>query len=295
MAEEERYAISKKVSFVSLFSNIFLSVVKIIMGYFFASKALIADGFHSVSDMASTVVILFSIKFSQSPADEKHPYGHGKAEQIGTLILGFMLLFTGLLLVKDTAENIFTGEIKIPGAITIWVAIISILSKEALYQYTVRIGKRINSKGLVADAHHHRSDAFSSIAALIGILGSRLGYPILDPLAGLIVAIFICKIGFDILKEAVHELMDGIPDHSKLNNYRDIVENVKGVKDVREIKLRSYGPKLVIDLTVAVDKNMTVIEGHRVAANVKKELLKIDSDVEEVMVHVDPWEAENYN
>lgn len=288
--EEERYRETRKVSFISIVINIILSVAKIFIGISFASKALLADGVHSVSDIASTVVVLISIKFSQNPADERHPYGHGKAEQIGTALLGLMLLITGLTLIKDTAGNMITGEITVPGQITLWIALISIISKEALYQYTVKIGKKINSKGLVADAHHHRSDALSSVAALAGIAGARLGYPFLDPLAGLIVALLIIKISIEIIKEAVHELMDGIPDEDKIVKIRKIAENVSGVKDIGDIKIRSYGPHLIVDLTVAVDKNLKVIEGHQVAANIKNELLNSDSNVEDVLVHVDPWQ-----
>ncbi|ACL69164.1 cation diffusion facilitator family transporter [Halothermothrix orenii] len=290
MMEEERYRETRKVSFISIVINIILSVAKIFIGISFASKALLADGVHSVSDIASTVVVLISIKFSQNPADERHPYGHGKAEQIGTALLGLMLLITGLTLIKDTAGNMITGEITVPGQITLWIALISIISKEALYQYTVKIGKKINSKGLVADAHHHRSDALSSVAALAGIAGARLGYPFLDPLAGLIVALLIIKISIEIIKEAVHELMDGIPDEDKIVKIRKIAENVSGVKDIGDIKIRSYGPHLIVDLTVAVDKNLKVIEGHQVAANIKNELLNSDSNVEDVLVHVDPWQ-----
>lgn len=290
LAEKDRYSAGRKASFISLLINILLSTIKISAGFAFASKALIADGLHSVSDMASTIVILISIKVSQSPADKRHPYGHGKAEQIGTTILGFILLFTGLMLIEDTVVNIFSGKIAIPGEITLWVAVLSIFTKEGLYQYTVKIGKKINSKGLIADAHHHRSDALSSIAALIGITGARLGYPIFDPLAGLLVAVFIVKIGIGILNESINELMDGTPDQEKIAEYREIARTVQGVKGVGQIKLRSYGSKVIIDLDVAVEQELSVIEGHRVATDVSDKLREMDANVKDVLVHVDPWQ-----
>ncbi|MEJ6951314.1 cation diffusion facilitator family transporter [Natronospora cellulosivora (SeqCode)] len=291
LTEKERYNSSKKVSFISLLINIFLAFIKILVGFTFASKALIADGLHSASDIASTLVILISIKFSHSPADKKHPYGHGKAEAIGTTILGLLLFFTGLAIIRDTAISLYSGEISVPGRAAIWIALISILAKEGLYRYTVRIGKKIKSKGLIADAHHHRSDAFSSIAALIGVTGARLGVPILDPLAALIVAIFIAKIGVKVIIEAVNELMDGVVDESKIDDYKKIVRAVHGVKDVGDIKLRLYGHKILVDLTLAVDQNLTVAKGHQVAAKVSTELKEQDASIKDVLIHVDPWES----
>ena len=287
--DDIRYGESKKVSIISLIVNTFLAIVKVFVGFNFNSKALIADGLHSVSDIASTVVIFISIRFSQTPADEKHPYGHGKAESIGTAILGFMLIFTGFTLVRDTAGNIMTGNFNIPGKLALWVAVVSIVSKEILYQYTVRIGQKINSKGIIADAYHHRTDALSSIAALIGVVGARLGFPILDPLFALVVALFIVKIGYDILRDAFHELMDAIPDKEKINQYKDKVYQVDGVMEVRDLKLRPYGPKYYIDLTISVDNKISVEEGHEVAAGVRDKLQQDNEEVKEVMVHVDPW------
>lgn len=288
--EEARYDESKKVSIVGLIVNVFLSIIKVFVGFNYNSKALIADGLHSVSDIASTFVVLISIKLSQTPADKEHPYGHGKAESIGTAILGFMLLFTGLTLVKDAAGNIFAENIDIPGKIALWVAVLSIISKEALYHYTVRIGEKINSKGIIADAHHHRTDAFSSIAALIGVAGARMGFPILDPLFALVVALFIAKIGIDILRDAFQELMDGVTDQEKIRDFKKQVIEINRVKGVEDIKLRPYGPKYYIDLSILVDDQMTVAEGHEVAVEVRDKLQNENPEVKEVMVHVDPWQ-----
>jgi cation diffusion facilitator family transporter len=289
----KRYNKSKKVSFISILVNSLLSIAKVFVGFSYHSKVLIADGLHSVSDIASTIVVLISIKLSQTPADEKHPYGHGKAESIGTAILGFMLISSGVFLVRDAATTIISGNLRIPGKIALWVAVISIISKEVLYQYTVKIGRKIKSKGLIADAHHHRSDAFSSLAALIGIAGARLGLPILDPIFALVVAVFIAKIGIDILKDAIHELMDGVMDEEKISEFREKAFQVKGVKKVEDIKLRPYGPKYYIDLSVSVDDELSVAKGHEVAVKVREKLREYNSEVKEVMVHIDPWQKEN--
>ncbi len=285
---KNRYNQSKRVSIISIIINIILSTLKILIGFVYSSKALIADGVHSLSDTVSTMVVLYSIRLSHSPADEEHPYGHGKAEAIGTSILAIILLITGYLLIKDAIVSIRVGNTYIPGKAALWMAAVSILSKEWLYRYTVKVGKEIKSKGLIADAHHHRSDALSSIAALIGITGARMGYTILDPLAGMIVALFIVRIGIKILRDAINELMDGVPDKKKIYKIKEIIQDLEGVIEVGDIKLRSYGPQVFVDLSVVVDDKLSVIEGHQVAADVKAHIKNADSSVAEVMVHIDP-------
>lgn len=288
MSIKNRYNQSKRVSIISIIINIILSTLKILIGFVYSSKALIADGVHSLSDTVSTMVVLYSIRLSHSPADEEHPYGHGKAEAIGTSILAIILLITGYLLIKDAIVSIRVGNTYIPGKAALWMAAVSILSKEWLYRYTVKVGKEIKSKGLIADAHHHRSDALSSIAALIGITGARMGYTILDPLAGMIVALFIVRIGIKILRDAINELMDGVPDKKKIYKIKEIIQDLEGVIEVGDIKLRSYGPQVFVDLSVVVDDKLSVIEGHQVAADVKAHIKNADSSVAEVMVHIDP-------
>ncbi len=288
MHGDERYQAGKRVSIISLVINLFLSVIKITVGFLYNSKALIADGFHSVSDMASTFVVMLSMKYSKVPPDENHPYGHGKAEAVGTIILSVTLIITGFIIAKDSISSIFSGAIAMPGNITLIAALISIGAKEALYQYTVKIGEKINSKGLIADAHHHRSDAFSSVAALIGIGGARLGYKFFDPLAGLVVAILILKVGIEILIDASHELMDGMPNQEKIDNISQHASEIKGVLTVSDVKVRSYGPRTVVDLTLVVKDTLSVIEGHAIASKVKEKIIEKHENVEEVMVHVDP-------
>lgn len=288
MSNDNRYYLSKRVSIISLLINILLTILKVLIGFAYSSRALIADGIHSLSDMASTIVILISIKFSHSPADEEHPYGHGKAEAIGTSILAIILIITGILLIRDAVISIYSGKISIPGRPALWMALISIFVKEWLYRYTIKTGQEIKSKGLIADAHHHRSDALSSIAALIGVVGARLGYLFFDPLAGLVVALFIARIGFTILRDAINELMDGVPDNKKIGKFKEITRNVEGVIEVGDIKLRSYGPQIFIDLSVVVEDRLSVVEGHQVATDVKSRIMSADDSVAEVMVHIDP-------
>mgnify|MGYP006279492581 FL=1 len=287
----ERYKQGKKVSIISLVANILLAILKVIVGFVFSSKALIADGFHSISDVVSTVIILMSMRISKTPPDQDHPYGHGKAESIATIILGLILIITGVFLIKDAVISIINNQIAVPGTLVLWVSALSILVKELLYRYTVKIGKEINSKGLIADAHHHRSDALSSVAALIGAAGARLGYPILDPVAGLVVSSLIIKVGVEILLDAIDDLMDAVPNPNKVNEIMSDVEDISEVITVGDIKLRSYGPYLYVDVDIVVNDELTVIEGHKIAVNVKEYIIENHDRVQEVMVHVDPKQA----
>ena len=283
-----RFERGKKISIISLISNALLALIKIIIGFLASSTALIADGFHSVSDMASTIIVMFSLHLSETPADKNHPYGHEKAEALGTNILAVILILTAVFLGRDAFSIILSGEIAEPGTLALAAAFLSIVVKELLYRYTIKIGEEINSRGLIADAHHHRSDALSSIAALIGIAGAKLGFRILDPIAGLIVAFLILKVGYDILKDTSYELMDGRPEKEKIEKLINLAKKIEGVKDIHDIKLRSYGPRYIADLKIAVDGRLTVKEGHNIAVKVKNKIIESEDDVKDVLVHVDP-------
>lgn len=287
----EKYEEGQKVSIISLLTNILLAVLKVTVGFLFRSKGLIADGFHSVSDIISTLIILMGIKISKNPPDQDHPYGHGKAESIAAIILGLILILTGIFLIKDAMFSIINHKVSRPGTLVLWVASFSILVKELLYRYTIEVGNKINSKGLIADAHHHRSDALSSIAALIGAAGAKLGYPILDPVAGLVVSALIIKAGSEVLLDAMDDLMDAVPNTDKLNKIMSEVEEMGEINTVGDIKLRSYGPYLYVDINIVVDDELTVKEGHQIAVKVKKKLTNNYERVRDVMVHVDPEEA----
>ena len=291
--ENIRYEQGKRISIISLVSNTFLALIKILIGFFANSKALIADGFHSVSDMASTIIVMISIRFSETPADKNHPYGHEKAEALGTNILAVILILTAVFLGRDAFLTLLSGDIAEPGTWALIAAFISIIVKEVLYRYTIKIGEEINSRGLIADAHHHRSDAFSSIAALIGIGGAKLGFRFLDPLAGLVVAFLILKVGYDILKDTSYELMDGRPAKEKLDQIRKQSLSIEGVINVHDLKLRSYGPNYIVDLKIVVPDQLSVVEGHNIACRVENKIIKNNDDVKDVMVHVDPESIHN--
>ena len=284
-----RFERGKRISIISLVANTILALVKISIGFLASSTALIADGFHSVSDMASTIIVMFSLHLSETPADKNHPYGHEKAEALGTNILAVILILTAVFLGRDAFNIILSGEIAEPGTLALAAAFLSIVVKELLYRFTIKIGREINSRGLIADAHHHRSDALSSVAALIGIAGAKLGFRILDPIAGLIVAFLILKVGYDILKDTSYELMDGRPEKEKIEEIINLAEEIEGVKDIHDIKLRSYGPRYIADLKIAVDGRLSVKEGHNIAVKVKNKIIENEDDVKDVLVHVDPY------
>ncbi len=283
-----RYQQGKKISIISLIINTLLALLKIFIGFFANSKALIADGFHSVSDMASTIIVMASIKFSETPADKNHPYGHEKAEALGTNILAVILILTSFFLGRDAFLTIMKGDIAEPGSWALFAAFISIIVKELLYRFTIKIGEEINSRGLIADAHHHRSDALSSIAALIGIGGAKLGFRFLDPLAGLVVAFLILKVGYEIMRDTSYELMDGKPAKEKINQIRELAASIDGVIEIHDIKLRSYGPNYIVDLKIVVKDQLSVVEGHNIACQVENKIINKSEDVKDVMVHVDP-------
>ncbi|ADO76345.1 cation diffusion facilitator family transporter [Halanaerobium praevalens] len=287
--ENIRYEQGKKISIISLISNTVLAIMKILIGFLASSTALIADGFHSVSDMASTIIVMISIKFSETPADKNHPYGHEKAEALGTNILAVILILTAVFLGRDAFLRILSGKLARPGPWALAAAFISIVVKELLYRFTIKIGREINSRGLIADAHHHRSDALSSIAALIGIGGARLGYEFLDPLAGLVVAFLILKVGYEIMRDTAYELMDGRPELEKVDEIGAIANSIAGVIEIHDLKLRSYGPSYIVDLKIVVQDQLSVFEGHKIASKVENEIIEKSDSVKDVLVHVDPY------
>ena len=296
VAVNSRYEVSQKISIITLIGNLILAGGKILIGLCFHSQGLFADGLHSASDVISTVIVMIGNTISKEPPDEEHPYGHGKAESIATKILGILLIIGGCGILKETVSLIITDRIKVPGVWVLWAALGSIVMKEIMYQYTYHIGRKVNNQALIADAIHHRTDAFSSIAALVGAGGARLGYPILDPIAGLIVALFILKTGIEIFQKAANELMDAAPDQEVFDEILAIINSVDDVIGVKNLKIRSHGPDYFIDVKVIVDNQLSVIEGHEIAVQVKEEIQQWSDDIQDVLVHIDPEGVEeNYS
>ena len=280
-----------KVSFITITVNILLSVIKLIAGIIGHSNAMISDAIHSASDVFSTFVVLIGIKLSTKKADREHPYGHERLECVAALLLAFVLFITGLGIGYDALKNIIQGNyshLQVPSILALGVAIISILTKEGMYWYTRYYAKKMDSSALMADAWHHRSDAFSSIGALIGILGARLGYPIMDSIASLVIFVFIVKAAYDIFKDAIDKMVDHACDEVTENKLRQLVEQNQNVMHIDLLQTRIFGNKIYVDIEIALDGTLTLQEAHGIAEKVHDDIESYFPKVKHIMVHVNP-------
>ncbi|SDK22429.1 cation diffusion facilitator family transporter [Natronincola ferrireducens] len=288
MEDKLRYKEAKKVSIISIMINIFLTIIKAVVGFIAGSTALVADAFHSASDLFGTIILLQGLKIAHKPPDESHPYGHHRAETITSKILAIILIVTALGIGYEAIKILRQASIAVPDSIAIYIALLSIFLKEGLFRYTFRIGKKINSSAVIADAWHNRTDAMSSIAALIGIGGALYGYPIMDPLAGIFVSALILKTGVSIYKQAILTLMDTAPSKEVLLQIQEAAFEAEGIKEVQDIKVRQYGSKFIVDMKVCVNPNITVAEGHGAAARAKENIMDTNFDIQDVLIHVNP-------
>lgn len=287
--KQENYLAAKRVTQVGTGADTFLTVAKLVVGFLTNSAALMAEGLHSAADLLFDIVVLVGMRFAREEADEGHPYGHGKFESIATLILAILLLGVAVGISWDAAHRIQAPNLEAPGQMALWVAGFSMVIKEFLFQYTVRVGRRINSKITVANAWHHRADSIASFAALLGIGGALLGYPILDPLAAIGVAFFVGKVGVEIALDALKELTDSVAaiDDEVRATIKQLIHDHPEVKSVHLLKARRMGPDIMVDVHVVVDSFLTVSEGHQVAEQVEKALYREVPEITAVMVHVD--------
>ncbi len=288
MNEESRYKASRKASYFGLLGNILLAFLKGFIGYLAGSTALMADAVHSASDFIGTVIVIKGVKIAHLPPDKSHPYGHHKAESIVSKIIAIILMITAVFIGYEAFQILIADEIGIPGVAAIVVALISIGVKEGLYQYTIRVGRKYRNSALIADAWHQRSDALSSIAALIGISGAVMGFPFMDPLAGIVVALLILKTAISIYIDAIHDLMDSAPPQEILNNITEAAKIDEGVLAVSDVKVRRYGSMLLVDMKINVSPSITVEKGHAIAARTKENILSHNKDVKDVLIHVNP-------
>ena len=279
----EKHAL--KVTLLGLAANLILALAKGFIGIIANSSALIADAGHSVSDLLSDGITLWAVRMSGIPKDKNHPYGHGKFETVGTFIISLLLLFTGI----GVAGHVFNrmDATVVPGTIALWMAGIAIIVKEALFHVTRMVGRRTGSRVLMANAWHHRSDAISSVAALLGIAGAQLGIPLMDPIAGMLVAGLIMKTGIDIGYESIRELTDETVEEDVISELGKIMSGIEGVDHYHEMRARRMGPHLLVDLHIQVDSMMSISAAHQVAERVRLEILEKLPAVNEVLVHVD--------
>lgn len=286
---ETRYEEADKVTIQSILWNIFLTIIKIFAGIFGKSSAMISDGLHSASDIISSVGVLIGNKIAKTPNDKEHNYGHEKAETLVSFLLSILLIIVSLKIGWGALQSLFNVDsVQVPTVLPLIVSIISIGIKEYQYRITIRIANKINSPSLKADAWHHRSDALSSIAAFIGIGGAMLGFKALDPIASIVVALFVAKVGLDILKDSTNELMDYSIDDEQEEQIRKIAEKTEGVINLGELRTRKHGAMAYVDLTICVNKDLTVLEGHEIAHKIEKYIINEMKFVKGITVHVEP-------
>ncbi|MBU5427072.1 cation diffusion facilitator family transporter [Tissierella pigra] len=285
----ENYKLGVKTSWITIIVNIILAVFKIIAGIAGVSSAMIADGVHTLSDILTTFVVLLGLKISSKEADKGHPYGHEKYESVFAKLLSILLLLTGVFIGYESIKILISGEIRTPKIIALIVAFLSIIVKEGMYWYTIKVAKKIKSISMEADAWHHRSDAFSSVGTFAGVLGARLGFPALDPIAGIIVSCFVIKVGIDLYIKSIKELVDESASEEIIETIKKKTESTEGVRGVKELKTRMFGNKIYVDIEIFVDSNITVEKGHEISEKVHDKLEKDIADIKHCMVHIEPF------
>ncbi len=284
-----RFDEANKVTLLSILWNVILTIMKVFAGILGRSSSMIADAMHSASDIISSIGVLIGNKIAKTPNDKDHNYGHEKAETLVSFLLSILLVYVSLKIGYDGVKSLFhLDQVKIPTILPLIVSVISISIKEYQYRITIKVAKKINSPSLKADAWHHRSDALSSIAAFIGIGGSMLGFKALDPLAAIVVALFVAKVAFDILKDSANELMDSSISEEQESKIIEIAKRTTGVIHLGELKSRKHGAMVYLDLTICVNKNLTVFEGHEIATNLEKCLIESMNFIKGITVHVEP-------
>ena len=280
----------RRITWIGMGANTTLIIIKFLAGYFGHSQAMIADAVHSLSDFFTDAVVLFGLKAGRRAPDESHPYGHAKIETTASAVVGLILIATAALIGYQAGLHIYLHQETHPTWLAMAAAVLSLGIKEALYQYTVRAGRRIKSAVVTANAWHHRSDAMSSVAVLLGLIGTQISpnWHILDAYATLLVAFFIAKVGLDVLWSAFKEMTDTAPDPKVLRQINACIQDVSGVLGQHDLKVRSAGGIYQIQVHVLVDGGITVEEGHHIAKNVEQCLYDQIVDTGDVIVHLDP-------
>lgn len=286
--EFEKTAI--RVSLVSVVWNLILSVFKLIAGFVAHSGAMISDAVHSASDVFSSIIVMIGVRISGKASDKDHPYGHERMECVAAIVLATVLAGTGVGIGYAAVKTLLDGEYasEIPGMLALIAAVVSILVKEAMFWYTRYYAKKIVSSAVMADAWHHRSDALSSVGALIGIGGARLGFPIMEPLASVVICIFIEKAAFDIFKDAIDKMVDKACDEQTEEALRNCALNTKGVERVDLLKTRIFGNKVYVEMEIGADENLSLKDSHAIAENVHDAIEQGWPKIKHILIHVNP-------
>lgn len=288
---KENEAIAMRVSARSMALNIVLTAFKLIAGIVAHSGAMISDAIHSASDVISTIIVMIGVKMAGKAPDRNHPYGHDRFECVASIVLSVMLGLTGAAIGIEGLRNIVGSSylhLTAPGKLALAAAVISIVTKEGMFWYTRINAKKIRSSALMADAWHHRSDALSSVGSFVGILGARLGFPIMDPLASIIISFFILKAAFDIFLDAISKMTDHACSDPVINALRKTILAVPGVEGIDVLRTRDFGSMIYVDVEIMAEGSLTLYEAHDIAQQVHDDIEQDFPNVKHCMVHVNP-------
>ena len=282
--------IIKKLSRVGILGNVLLAAFKLFAGIFGRSGAMVSDAVHSLSDVFATLIAYIGVRLSRQKEDEKHPYGHERFESAASLVLGLILAGTGLGIGYTGIHKLLYEReaIEIPTMLPLIAAVVSIAVKEGMFWYTMHYAKLMDSAAFKADAWHHRSDAFSSIGSFIGILMAKLGLPIMDPIASLLICLLILKVAYDILKDALNKMIDTSCDDAFEQKIKDFIEAQPGVVRIDVLRTRQFSNKIYVDLEIAVQRDMSLVDAHTIAERVHSEVEQHFPNVKHIMIHVNP-------
>lgn len=285
---ESRAKAASKSTWISVVVNIFLSIGQILIGIFSKSQGLVADGIHTLSDLVADFIVLVANRHSQKAPDDAHPYGYLRFENAASFILGLILFIVGIGMLWTATHKILHPE-QIPKvhSMALWVAITALICKELLFGYMLAIAKKVKSSLLIANAWHARSDAASSFVVALGILGNLAGYPILDPIAALIVGLMIAKMGFEFSWTGLHDLMDKSANEDEIAAIKATLLKKDGILGLHQLRTRKMGDMIIVDVHLEVSGEQSVKEGHRIAVEARNEVLK-NHNVIDVFTHIDP-------
>lgn len=278
---------------VGVIGNIALSAFKLTAGIAGHSAAMVSDAIHSLSDVLATAIAFTGVKLAETEPDEDHPYGHERFEQVASLILSGILLATGIGIGYSGIIHISDSSSSIPGTIALAAAIVSIAVKEAMFWYTRHCAKKINSSAFMADAWHHRSDAMSSVGALFGILAARLGYPVFDSIASVVICLFIIKVSVDIFREALSKMTDKSCSREFEDELKEFICTHNGVESIDLLKTRKFGEKVYVDLEIGIDGEMKLIDAHSISAQVHAAVENRFPEIKHIMIHMNPVNKQN--
>lgn len=279
----------EKGAWVSIVAYLALSALKLGVGYWFISGALVADGYNNLTDIVASAAVLIGLRISQKPPDKDHPYGHFRAETIAALIASFIMASVGIQVLITAVKSLFAQEHTSPNLITAWVALFSALCMGAVYMYNSRLARRINNQALLAASKDNLSDALVSIGAAVGIIGSQFGMPWLDPVAAIAVGLIICKTAWEIFYSSTHALTDGF-DEKELRTLQSTIAKTKGVQTIKDIKARIHGSNVLVDVIVQVDPELSLIESHRICDDIERRMGR-KHNILNVHVHVEPLDG----